>query len=562
MDETRIPVLIAGGGTVGLAAALFLAHHGVASLVVERQAGPNVHPRATGLGPRTVELLRQAGLDEAVDAVAIDMSAGSLGKISAGTLADADLPAVAEAVSTRPQLGSHLTGRVSPGVLRGTCPQNRLDAVLLPAARERGATVRYATRLVSFEQDDDGITALLDTADATGRPGGRETVRADYLVAADGVRSGVRDALGIATSGPGALGSPMVNILFRADLTAYTHGHSFVTCDITHPDAPGLLVTVDGEKEWIFHAAYDPGAGRGADDFTPARCRALIRAAIGAPDLEVEVVSTLPWRPRGLLADRFRAGRVFLAGDAAHTNPPLGAFGLNTGIADAHNLAWKLAAVLRGDAGPGLLDSYPAERRPVAALALEQSLRRLADPRLHWDQSPRTAAARAAAGVVNAPAVHLGYRYDSDAVIDPQPDLPSHEDVARTLDGAPGSRLPHLWVERHGRRVSTLDLVGSRFTLLTGADGDRWIRAAREAGERLGVAVAAHRIGPGAEVNDPEGDWPRLAGLDEAGALLARPDQFVAWRAGAPSDDPAGELERVLARLLARESPAEHGGPA
>ncbi len=318
MPETRIPVLIAGGGTVGLAAALFLAHHGVASLVVERQPGPSVHPRATGLGPRTVEFLRQAGLDEAVDAVAIDMSAGNLGKISAGTLAEADLPAVAAAGPAHPQLGPRLTGRVSPGVLRGTCPQNRLDAVLLPAARGRGATVRYATRLVSFEQDDDGITALLDTGDA---PGGSETVRADYLVAADGVRSGVRDALGIATSGPGELGSPMVNILFRADLTAYTHGHSFVTCDITHPDAPGLLVTVDGEKEWIFHAAYDPGAGRGADDFTPARCRALIRAAIGAPDLEVEVVSTLPWRPRGLLADHFRAGRVFLAGDAASRTP-------------------------------------------------------------------------------------------------------------------------------------------------------------------------------------------------------------------------------------------------
>ncbi|MFB6437427.1 FAD-dependent monooxygenase [Streptomyces sp. NPDC056411] len=590
-SEQRIPVLIAGGGTVGLSAALFLAHHGVECLAVERQDGPSRHPRATGLGPRTVEFLRETGIAEAVDAVAIDMSAGGLGKISVTTLAEADLPALARATPAHARPGRQRTDRTSPGTLRGTCPQNRLDAVLLSAARDRGATVRHATRLVSFEQDTEGVTALLDG------PDGPHTVRADYLLAADGVRSGVRDALGIGASGPGNLGTPMINMLFRADLTPYTRGQSFVICDITHPDAPGILLTIDGDQEWIFHTSYDPDGGESADDFTPARCRALIRTAIGAPDLDVEVVSTLPWRPRGLLADRFRDGRVFLMGDAAHTNPPLGAFGLNTGIADAHNLAWKLAAVLSGQAGAGLLDSYAAERRPVGALALEQSLRRLADPRLHWDLSPRLAEARAAAGVLNAPLVHMGYRYDSAAVIDPQPELPSPEDLTVALDGAPGSRLPHLWVERDGHRLSTLDLVGSRFTLLTGAGagGDRWVRAAREAGERLGLELPAYRIGPGAEVTDPDGRWPQFTGPDGGGALLVRPDQFIGWRSAAPSggpsdpsdastshltessapsdastshlpepsapsDDPSGDLVRALLRILAREDQGERGG--
>jgi putative polyketide hydroxylase len=295
-----------------------------------------------------------------------------------------------------------------------------------------------------------------------------------------------------------------------------------------------------------------PGRGRTVDDFTPERCRELIRAAVGAADLEVTVLSALPWRSRGLLADRLHAGRVFLVGDAAHAVPPLGAFGLNAGMADAHNLAWKLAAVLAGQAGPGLLDSYQAERRPVAAFTLEQAVRRVADPRLHWGDGPQAAAARAAAGVVNAPIVHMGYRYDSDAVIDPQPELPSTEELERTLDGAPGSRLPHLWVERDGRRLSTLDLVRSGFTLLTGSGGDRWTEAAREAADQLGVELEAYQIAPGAAVTDLGGRWPGGAGLAGDGAVLVRPDQFVAWRAATISSHPAADLVRVLTRLLAR----------
>jgi hypothetical protein len=347
----------------------------------------------------------------------------------------------------------------------------------------------------------------------------------------------------------------MINMLFRSDLGAYTRGASFVTCNIDNPQVRGMLVTVDGLEDWILHTAYDPDAGETAEDFTPERCRTLIRAAIGDTELDVEVRSVLPWRPRGEIADRFADGRVFLVGDAAHAVSPIGAFGLNTGIADAHNLAWKLAAVLGGTAGRSLLDTYEAERHPVAAWTLDQALRRAVDARLHWETGPAADAARAAAGVAHAPVVHMAYRYDSAAVIDPQPDLPSMVAVELGFDGAPGSRVPHLWLDRDGERISTLDLVQSRFTLLTGAGGEEWIHAAGEVSTGLGVDLGAHRIAPGTALSDPNGRWPQVAGLTDGGALLIRPDGYVAWRAPAATPRPAAALSGVLEGVLAREAP-------
>ncbi|GII57722.1 FAD-dependent oxidoreductase [Planotetraspora thailandica] len=478
-------VLIVGGGTVGLSAAVFLAHHGVRSLVVEREPGPQVHPRATGVGSRTMEILREMGLADAVNAVAVDMKGISLGKVTVETLAGADFTTMS------PSAQVYRDPDFTPARMRGTCPQNRLDGVLLGAARERGATVSYGTELVSFEQDDDGVTAVLAGA------GGTRTVRARYLVAADGVRGAVRDALGIGLSGPGVLGPGINNVLFRADLRHVIGETRFAVCSVTTPEAPGTIVTIDGEKEWVFHTNADP-----------AHARDVIRAAVGDPGLEVEIVSVLPWRVRAQIADRFSAGRVFLVGDAAHAVPPLGAFGMNTGVADAHNLAWKLAYVLRGEAGPALLSTYDEERRPVGALAMEQALLRLADPRLHWDNDPAMAAERARAGVVNAPVVQLGYRYGQAVQ-----DLPSAEDVALDLDGSVGSRVPHMWV---ADGVSSLDLVESRFTVLAGAEDTAWASA-------------------GARLID---GWPY-------GPLLVRPDGFVAWRGTTPDDLPG-----VLSRLL------------
>ncbi|NUR85127.1 MAG: NAD(P)-binding protein, partial [Nonomuraea sp.] len=422
MNGNSVPTLIVGGGTVGLAMAALLAHHGVETLLIEREQGPQIHPRATGVGPRTMEIMRELGLEEAVNAVAVNMTA-TFGKLTAESLAAAELTARV----APPRAALMGDPAYTPAGIRGTCPQNRLDLVLLEAARERGATVAYGTELVSFEQDADGVTALVRG------PEGERTVRARYLVAADGVRSQVRTALDIGVTGPGPLTESLYNVLFHADLSGVTGGASFALCEITNPDAPGVLMTIDGEKEWVFHTGQEP---------TPE----LIRAAVGDPELELEILSTLRWRARGQVADRFTDGRVFLIGDAAHAVPPTGAFGMNTGIADAHNLAWKLAE--------GAPETYESERRPIALLALEQSLLRAKDLTLHFGND---AEARRRAGAINAPIVHLGYRYGSR-------DLPDTEDVALCLDGSPGSRLPHVWVSEG---VSTLDLVGSRWCVFS-----------------------------------------------------------------------------------------------
>jgi 2-polyprenyl-6-methoxyphenol hydroxylase-like FAD-dependent oxidoreductase len=520
-------VLIAGGGTVGLAAAVFLARHGIAATVVERQPGPSVHPRATGVSPRTVELLHEAGLFDAVNAAAVGAAGWRLGKLTAPSLAEAGFPSAGNAPPAGPATsgpGGNPFAAFSPRMLRGTCPQNRLDNVLLAAARERGARVEYATELTSVTQDASGVTAELAGRD------GRRTVTARYLIAADGARSGIRRSLGIDLHGPGTLGAPIMNILFRADLREVTRGCTFVACETP----AGVIITIDGEKEWVLHAPYQPGQ---ADQFTPEYCARLVRGAVGVPALAIEVVSALPWRVRAHNAGRYREGRVFLAGDAAHAIPPLGAFGMNTGIADAHNLAWKLALVLRGQAGPGLLDSYDAERRPVGAMTVEQATLRLADPRLHWDRSPALAGARRQAGVMNAPVVVTGYRYDSGAIAGPVPALPSTEDITLDLNGDPGSRVPHL---RAASATSTLDLIAARFTLLYDACGGYWDGAAGQAGAGLGLEIGCHHV-PG---------LAEATGITADGALLVRPDGFVAWRCAHRSENPHADLERVLRQIL------------
>ncbi|MGO1051729.1 FAD-dependent monooxygenase [Crossiella sp. CA198] len=563
MTYEEVNVLVAGAGTVGLSMAIFLARQGIQPLIVERRGGLSNHPRALGVSLRGLEPLRAAGLEPALHATRSRPS--PTGRVTVTSLAE--VPALEPPTATESGFFGLMAAaeEISP-VTGGDRAQDQLDPVLFEAAVSQGATVRFGVELCAIEPDEHGVTAIvLDHA-----TGERGRIRARYLVAADGAHSRVRAWAGITTTGPGPLGGHMINILFRAELSSLLANRPGGMYEIRNPRVSGPLFSVDGQDRYALHIAYDPAAGQSPADFPLERCQELVEAAIGRTDLPAEVLSVLPWQSTALVADQFSTGRVFLVGDAAHVVPPTGGFGLNTGIADAENLAWKLAMVHRGQAGPALLDSYEAERRPLALFTMEQVLLRSVNRRLHWDFSK--IAERSELGIAEILVAQVGHHYAAGAVISPRTTLPSLTEVV--LDGSPGTRAPHVWVRHNEAQVSTLDLVASRFTVLAGPAGQAWCAAADAAAESLGIPVTAHLLHPHhGPVLDEKGRWLTATGLPQDGALLIRPDGFVAWRSpstnsgttshptagsdttssGLTSSDPTATLTTTLRRILARE---------
>ncbi|MEV6974145.1 FAD-dependent monooxygenase [Kitasatospora sp. NPDC093806] len=534
--DDRVPVLIVGGSLVGLSASLFLGRLGVRHLLVEKHADTSHHPRGRGNNVRTMELYRVAGIESAIREAA-SVLAPNHGILQAPSLTGEEQEWLFREIDPGGRLA-----RFSPSSWC-LCSQNDLEPVLLRSARELGADVRFATELVSFEQDADGVTALLRSRET----GEERVVRAEYLIAADGPRSPSRERLGIGQSGKGEL-FHNVSITFRAKRLAEVVGdRHFIACYLTDPEADGALLPVDNHEEWVFHAPWHPEHGEPLEAFTDERCVRHIRAAIGMPDLDVEVTGKAPWHAAERVADRYSAGRVFLAGDSAHEMSPTGAFGSNTGIQDAHNLAWKLAAVLCGWAGPELLESYGRERRPVARVTGERASARSAE-----HSHPGYAVVPGVGRQAGVLAVALGYRYPDGAVAGGDPAGPVVPEAFESA-GEPGSRAPHQWLLRAGVKLSTLDLYEQAMVLLTGPAGAPWHAAARRAADRLAVPLDAYRIGSGAADDlapEPGSDFAALHGIRPDGALLVRPDGFVAWRSEGPAEDPEGAVEQALRTVL------------
>lgn len=541
----RVPVLVLGGGIVGLSASLFLLHQGVRPLVVERHAGTSIHPRSRGVNARTMELYREIGVDDAVRKAG-EALAPAIGIYQGSTLAE-----VLATIEPRPAPldvapGAMFVKDASPA-LPARCTQDLLEPILVAAARERGADVFFSTEVGALEQDDTGVTVTM-TDRATGAA---RAVRADYVIAADGAGGKTRGRLGIGATGSGVHGH-LLNILFRADLAARVKNRELSLCRIDRPEVTGLFVSIDNAERWAFHAAYHPERGESPSDYPPERCVELIRIALGMPDVAIEILGILPWQSAVRVAERFADGRVFLAGDAAHQMPPWGGQGANTGIADVHNLAWKLAAVLAGRADPALLATYDVERRPVGLRAAEESAE-AGDATgliaLGGDKG------RMMAAMMERMPRLLGYGYEyASAAVSPERDgAAPRADAPFGLDGRPGTRAPHAWVTRAGERLSTLALFGLRFVLLAGASGRVWLEAARSAAARLHVELDAYRVGTEGELGDPEKAWQAAAGVADDGALLVRPDGFVAWRARAGAvGDAEREVDEALERALGR----------
>lgn len=518
MTTQRVPVLIVGAGAAGLATSALLAKHGVASLLVEKRSETFVYPKARNLSFRSLEILRGLGLSDQVRAVAGGVSS----MVVKPTLNSAqESPALDVEAVFAP------FGALSPEPPARYCPQSALEPMLLAETRRRGSRARYGTELLSFEQDDSGVTAEVRGRD-TGEP---ESVRAQYLVAADGVHSPIRAALGVSTSGYGALPIFVVFVYFAAPWRAFVpHLRDGDGVQVKNADVDGIFLVVDGDVG-MFITTYFPSRGQSAREFTDERCAELLTRAIGEP-IDLRIIDVATWQPYERVADRFRCGRAFLVGDAAHTMPPFKAGGANTAIQSADNLAWKLAAVLSGRAAPSLLDTYHTERYPIGRFNARQSL---TGPSLALlavdDDRPRLAPDEEAPMF----ALLAGYQYRSAAVISDAP-LPAEPDavsLVEDLRAQPGTRVPHAWV---GDGVSTLDLLGPEFTVLT--RDARWCAAA------AGAAIDAHRVDSPA--------WAKTTRLGPHGALLVRPDGFVGWRADELPGEPEAALRQALSAILGR----------
>jgi 2,4-dichlorophenol 6-monooxygenase len=581
-------VLIVGSGPAGGSAAVFLSTYGVRNMVLTKYRWTANTPRAHITNQRTVEIMRDVGLEQPI----IDY--GTPNELMGDTVFCTSL--TGEELSRLHTWGTHPTRRAEYELASPSwhvdLPQTLFEPILLRAAAERGTHIRLDTEFLSFEQDDDGVTATV--RDRVG--GTTYEVRAKYLIGADGGRSVIAQQLDLPFEGQADIAGSM-NIVFKADLSRLVEHRPSVLYWVLQPGSNiggigmGLVRMVRPWNEWLIVWGYD--INEPPPELSDDQARAIAHNLIGDDTIPIEIVSTSLWTNNRLYATRYSEGRVFCMGDAVHRHPPSNGLGSNTSVQDAYNLAWKLALVTRGQASPDLLRTYDDERAPVGkqiVLRANQSIeefgpifealgllgtndpaqmRRNMEARKEdtAEAAEQRAKLRAAIELknyeFNAHGVELGQLYRSAAVVPdgtPEPVPTRDPELYYQPTTWPGARLPHCWLEHGGRKVSTLDLAGKgRFSLFTGIGGDGWVEAAAEVAQATGIDIAAFVIGPGREVLDTYDDWARLSEVEESGCVLVRPDAHVAWRSHTLVDDPKTTLTEVVEQILGLRIAPAHG---
>ncbi|GAA2653943.1 2,4-dichlorophenol 6-monooxygenase [Paractinoplanes durhamensis] len=574
-------VLIVGSGPAGAGAALLLSTLGVPNIMITKYRWTANTPRAHITNQRAMEVFRDAGIEDQVqaDATPHELMGDT---VFCTSIAGEEIGRILTWGTHPVRAGDY---RVASPCLPVDIPQTYLEPILVRNATERGTQTRFSTEYLSFEQDQDHV----DVRVRDRLTGEEYTIRAKYLIGADGARSMVAADLGLPTEGAMDIAGSM-NITFKADLAAHVGHRPSVLYWVIQPGSnvggigAGLVRMVRPWNEWLIVWGYD--INEPAPVVDDAAATAIVRNLVGLPDLEVEITGTSLWGNNELYATRLHAGRVFCAGDAVHRHPPSNGLGSNTSIQDAYNLAWKLAAVLRGQAAPSLLDTYTTERAPVAEQIVKRANRSsrefvqffevlgLLDAKDEAEMAARieerkantpAGAAKRAALVAamelkhyefNAHGVDLGQFYDSAAIIGDGSERPPptrDPELYYEQSTVPGSRLPHVWVGNARTRVSTLDLAPmTQFTLLTGIAGEPWLAAAEKTAQELGVPLKAIVIGPGREMTDLYYDWARVREVEEEGALLIRPDKHIGWRSTSLPADPYHALRDALAKILGR----------
>lgn len=498
--------------------ALLLARAGVPSVVFERKPGISTHPKAMGVSRRSAEIYRQLGLLDRIREGSLNPEGHWLA-FWAHTLAGEELghtPLAALHSEFTPCTSLH-------------CPQTWTEHVLLEAVQaEPLVNVRFGEEVTRIGPGDEKVTVFLKSG---------EDLEFPWLVAADGAASGVRRQLGVETAGPGDMGH-FVNVMFQASYGKHLQDRKSILYQAITNSAFEGFVSINGDDLWLMHHFLQEGEK--AEDFSAEQFEGIIREMSGLPDEPVKVLSMSPWVMSPKLALKFRIGRVFLTGDASARLSPAGGLGLNTGLQSAHNLAWKLAAVARGDAAETLLDSYEVERLGIARRTLENTNKNAfeiwniieAAMKDDWD-TVRDLIAKSRRGGAGL-GQDLGNAYKEGAFVPDGTEAPEVSDPVNEYVpvARPGHRAPHVEIDRGGTACSTLDLFGGDFRVLAGREGTRWPAALRNGADFFAE------------------NFETAYGIEASGAVLVRPDGYVGARFFTAPADPDLAIQAALSKVL------------